>query len=124
MQLADSDSLVSQQAAAIQQLERQLLQADVGMDPNAHQRLQQLEAENASLRQAVWQATQHVGSVQPVAGSDGRNASGSTDAQLDELQGQVSRLQAQLRAKEEQHQRQLRAMQHEHQRLRTEEGIR
>lgn len=123
-QLADSDSLVSQQAAAIQQLERQLLQADVGRDPSAHQRLQQLEAENASLRQALWEAAQHAGGVQPGASSGGGNASGSAEGQLGELQGQVARLQAQLRAKEEQHQRQLRAMQHEHQRLRTEEGIR
>ncbi|PRW45588.1 hypothetical protein C2E21_5890 [Chlorella sorokiniana] len=123
-QLTDSDGLVSQQAAVIQQLERQLLLPDDGGDPGRAQRLQQLEAENASLRQAVREAAQQAGSIQLGAGSHGGTDGRDAGAQLSELQGQVAHLQAQLRAKEEQHQRQLRAMQHEHQRLRTEEGIR
>lgn len=123
-QLADSDSLVSQQAAVIQQLERQLLQTDGGGDPGRDQRLQQLEAENALLLQAVRQAAQQGGSAMLGGSGSAENGGGGTEAQLGELQGQVARLQAQLRAKEEQHQRQLRVMQHEHQRLRTEEGIR
>lgn len=122
VQLADSDGLVSQQASVIQQLEQQLLQADSSGGPGGEQRLRQLEAENASLRQAVREAQRQAGSAK-VGGSNG-DGSSPAEVQLAELRGQVARLQAQLCAKEEQHQRQMRMMQHEHQRLRTEEGIR
>ena len=119
-QLADSDGLVAQQASVIKQLEQQLLQPS-GLDgPGGNQQVQQLEAENAMLRQALQAAQQAAGRAEPGAHS----IAGGSDAQLAELQSKLGRLQGQLRAREEQHERQLRMLKQEHQRLRTEEGIR
>lgn len=122
--LADSNGLVAQQASVIQQLERQLLQSGGLGGPGSDQRTQQLEADNAALRQALQAAQQQASQARLGARSSGSGCSGDNETQLAELQGKFARLQAQLRAREEQHERQLRMLKQEHQRLRIEEGIR
>jgi len=134
-QLAECDSLVQRQAQVIRQLEQQLLAVDGqgqghayasgaglswGTQPSGQQQqVQQLEAENASLLQALQQAQLQLMQAQ-AAGACSSN--GST--QLPELHEKLARLQSALALKEEQHQRQLRALRQEHERLRVDQGIR
>ena len=93
-QLADSDALVRQQASVVAELERRLLQHQEG-------RL--------------------LGAAAAGQGVDAAAAAGSASALAS---GEVARLQAVLRRREEQHRRQLRAAAQEHARLRVEQEIR
>lgn len=127
-QLADSDALVQQQAVAIKQLEAQLLAEGQRCRSGGDSRWQALEAENASLRQALLHAqAQAVQAQAQQAGGSwsgaGATPHGSAAHQLEEAEAQLARLQAVLQLREEQHQRQLRAVRQEHERLRVEQGI-
>lgn len=122
-QLADSDGLVRQQAALINQLEQQLLAQDAlppaPLAAAQQARLQHLEAENASLRAGLAHA-QAVG----LGGGGGGDGDSSDHQRSAELQSKLARLQSALQLKEGQHERQLRALKREHERLRVEQGIR
>ena len=123
-QLAESDGLVQQQARVIAQLEQQLLGSGGGgssfssSDSGSQGRL---EAENASLRQALQQVQAQLLAQQAQQHAEPREQALSNEQ---ELQGQGERLQGVLRLREEQHERQLRALRQEHERLRVEQGIR
>ncbi|KAI3424930.1 hypothetical protein D9Q98_008314 [Chlorella vulgaris] len=125
-QLAESDGLVWQQASVIAQMEQRLLQGSNGaasLDAPAAS-LQQLEAENASLRQALHvMQSRLAGGGQPVH-DDGNRSSSGGDLTMPDLQARLARLQASMQIKEEQHQRQLSSLRQEHERLRVQEGIR
>lgn len=135
-QLSESDSLVQQQARVIAQMEQQLLVQDARCSVSGNganimqqqqQQLQSLEAENASLRQALQQAQAQLVSQSCSQGRGSRCSSpgsASGQQQVAELQAKLARLQSALALKEEQHQRQLRSLRHEHERLRVEQGIR
>jgi hypothetical protein len=125
-QLAESDSLVQQQARVIGQLEQQLLgsggsggNGSFGSGGGGSQGM--LEAENASLRQVLQQMQAQLSVLQKLQHAEPREQPSRSEQ---ELQGQVERLQGALRLREEQHERQLRALRQEHERLRVEQGIR
>lgn len=113
----------------IQQLELQLLREGGPWPPTCAGSQQQLEAENAALRQALQQAqvqmqAQLQAQQQQVQAGPWHQTGGVGGQQLEELQAKLARLQAALELKEEQHARQLRALQQEHERLRVEQSIR
>lgn len=133
-QLADSEALVQEQAQVVQALERQLLQEE-GSSGTAGGGA--LEAENASLRQALQEAQAELDALrqtlcqaqgqlealrQGAAGAAGGPAQQAEKAA--ELEAKLGRLQAALQLQQEQHGRQMRAARQAHERLRVEQGIR
>lgn len=124
-QLADSDGLVQQQARVIAELEQQLLGGGGSEGSCSGGSQGRLEADNASLRQALQAAQTQLTAQQQLQGAEGHSYSQCPQAgSEEELQGRVERLQGALKLKQEQHERQLRALREEHERLRVEQGIR
>jgi outer membrane murein-binding lipoprotein Lpp len=110
----------------IAQMEQRLLQGSngtAGLDAPASS-IQQLEAENASLRQALHAMQSRLAGGGQPARDDGNRSSSGGDLTMPDLQARLARLQASMQIKEEQHRRQLSSLRQEHERLRVQEGIR